>query len=220
MSKEAATIVSMRGVGEKVASGNGASADSRADMRDPGSQVTDMCRVMLEAIGEDPQREGLRKTPERFSRAMAELTSGYEQSVETLVNDAIFEEKCSEMILVRDVEFFSLCEHHLLPFFGSAHVAYIPNGKILGLSKIPRLVNMFARRLQVQERLTEQVANCLDDLLQPLGVACMIEASHMCMRMRGVQSRTGVMVTNAMRGIFMSDARTREEFLNLARNHR
>ncbi len=220
MSKEAATIVSMRGVGEKVVSGSGASADSRADMRDPGSQVTDMCRVMLEAIGEDPQREGLRKTPERFSRAMAELTSGYEQSVETLVNDAIFEEKCSEMILVRDVEFFSLCEHHLLPFFGSAHVAYIPNGKILGLSKIPRLVNMFARRLQVQERLTEQVANCLDDLLQPLGVACMIEASHMCMRMRGVQSRTGVMVTNAMRGIFMSDARTREEFLNLARNHR
>lgn len=218
MSNETAKIVSMRGGIEDAS--KQVSADSLDDGPDSANHLESMCRIMLDSIGEDPQREGLRKTPERFSRAITELTSGYDQSVDTLVNSAIFEENCSEMVLVRDIEFFSLCEHHLLPFFGTVHVAYIPNGRIIGLSKIPRLVNMFARRLQVQERLTEQVANCLDDLLQPLGVACMIEASHMCMRMRGVQSSTGVMVTNSMRGIFMSDARTREEFLNLAARSR
>jgi GTP cyclohydrolase I len=171
--------------------------------------------MMLDDIGEDATRAGLRSTPKRFDKALRELTAGYNQTVEQLVGDAIFEEDFSEMVLVRGIEFYSLCEHHLLPFFGKAHVAYIPNGKIIGLSKIPRIVNMFARRLQVQERLTQQITTALHELLQPMGVACMIEGNHMCMMMRGVQSQSSSMVTNAMQGCFISDFKSREEFLRM-----
>ncbi|MCB0321489.1 MAG: GTP cyclohydrolase I FolE [Bdellovibrionales bacterium] len=172
------------------------------------------CKTLLHEIGEDVAREGLLKTPERFARSFLELTSGYNLSVKDTIGDAIFDESGSEMVIVRDIEFYSLCEHHILPFFGRAHVAYIPNGKIVGLSKIPRIVNIFARRLQVQERLTSQIADALLEFLQPSGVACVIEASHLCMMMRGVQSCSSSMVTNCMRGVFLDDAKTRSEFLH------
>ena len=174
-----------------------------------------LCSEFLKEIGEDVSREGLVKTPERYAKAFAELTSGYKQSTTEIVNGAIFEEDYSEMVIVRDIEFYSLCEHHLLPFFGKAQVAYIPDGKIIGLSKIPRIVKMFAKRLQVQERLTGEIADELVNLLKPLGVACLIEANHLCMMMRGVQSQSGFMVTSAMRGCFMDEAVVREEFLSL-----
>lgn len=181
------------------------------------STLEDICTRLLTEIGEDPNREGLARTPLRFHKAMHELTAGYQQSVEDLVGEAIFTEDCSEMIIVRNIEFYSLCEHHLLPFFGKAHVAYIPDGRIIGLSKIPRIVNMFARRLQVQERLTVQISEALSELLKPQGVGCIIEASHMCMMMRGVQSQSSTMVTNAMRGVFLSDEKTRSEFMQIMR---
>ncbi len=185
------------------------------DKKDGPTKLESVCQVMLEEIGEDPSREGLVRTPARFDKAMHELTRGYHQRVEELVGEAVFEEQCSEMVVVRGIEFYSLCEHHLLPFFGHAHVAYIPNGKIIGLSKIPRIVHMFARRLQVQERMTSQVTEALDELLDPLGVACMIEGNHMCMMMRGVQSQSSSMVTNSMTGAFLRDHKTREEFMRL-----
>ncbi|MCB0330103.1 MAG: GTP cyclohydrolase I FolE, partial [Bdellovibrionales bacterium] len=176
-------------------------------------ELEQACSVLLKEIGEDAKREGLVKTPYRFQKAIQELTEGYHQTVEELVGDALFQEDCSEMVIVRGIEYYSLCEHHLLPFFGKAHVAYIPNGKIIGLSKIPRIVNMFARRLQVQERFTGQITRALDELLKPQGVACVVEGSHMCMMMRGVQSQSSTMVTNSMRGCFLDDQKTRDEFM-------
>ncbi|MGH7591177.1 MAG: GTP cyclohydrolase I FolE [Gemmatimonadales bacterium] len=172
-------------------------------------------RQMLEALGEDPDRQGLLKTPERVEASLRWLTRGYELSVEQVVGDAVFEETHESMILVRDIEIYSLCEHHLLPFFGRAHVAYIPDGRIVGLSKLPRIVEVFARRLQVQERLTDQVADAVMDVLQPQGVGVVVEALHLCMAMRGVEKQNSKTVTSALRGVFRDDHRTREEFLRL-----
>lgn len=173
---------------------------------------------LLKAVGEDPRRDGLKNTPERIARAYAELLSGYRVDPQALVNDALFEVKYDEMVLVRDIEFYSLCEHHMLPFIGRVHVAYIPNGKVLGLSKIPRVVDMYARRLQVQERMTRQIADFLRDLLKPQGVAVVIEALHLCMSMRGVQKHNARMTTSAMHGAFRANLATRQEFLeNIAR---
>ncbi len=175
----------------------------------------DEVRRILEALGEDPDREGLVKTPERVEKSLRWLTRGYGLSVMDAVGDALFEEEHSSMILVRDIELYSLCEHHLLPFFGRAHVAYVPNGRIVGLSKLPRLVEVFARRLQVQERLTDQIADAIMDVLEPHGVGVLIEATHLCMAMRGVEKQNSRTVTSGVRGIFRSDIRTREEFLRL-----
>lgn len=173
---------------------------------------------LLRAIGEDPQREGLRRTPQRIARMYAELTAGYRVDPVALVNDALFEVRYDEMVIVRDIEFYSLCEHHLLPFLGRVHVAYLPNGKVLGLSKIPRIVDMFARRLQVQERLTRQIADFLRDLLHPLGVGVVVEALHLCTMMRGVQKHNARMTTSAMHGAFRANLATRQEFLeNISR---
>ena len=170
----------------------------------------------LELIGEDPDREGLKKTPQRVANSLTWLTRGYDMDVRDVVGDAVFNEAHSSMVMVRDIELYSLCEHHMLPFFGRAHIAYIPDGKIVGLSKLPRIVDMFARRLQVQERLTEQIATAVQDVLAPKGVGVVIEAVHLCMMMRGVQKQNSQTVTSAVRGIFRNDARTREEFLTLA----
>ena len=173
-------------------------------------------REMIRGLGEDVEREGLVKTPERVEAAMKFLTRGYEQTVDDVIGDAVFEESHEDMILVRDIELYSLCEHHLLPFFGRAHVAYIPHGRILGLSKTARLVDMFARRLQVQERLTDQIADALMTALAPRGVGVVIEAQHFCMMMSGVEKQGSRTVTSAVRGTFRSDNRTRDEFLRLA----
>lgn len=181
------------------------------------TSAVDLCLDWIREMGEDPSRPGLLQTPLRFSKAMAELTSGYNQSIEQIVNGAVFEEDYSELVLVRDIEFFSLCEHHLLPFFGKVHVAYIPDGRIIGLSKIPRMVKMFSRRLQIQERLTTQIAEALNDLLAPRGVACAIEGCHLCVMMRGIQSTAATMVTTSMTGCFLEQSSAREEFLNLVR---
>jgi len=174
-----------------------------------------LVREMLEQIGEDPRRDGLRQTPARVEASLKWLTRGYGMSVDDVIGDALFEEKHENMILVRDIEIYSLCEHHMLPFFGKAHVAYLPNGRIVGLSKIPRVVEVFARRLQVQERLTDQVADALCRVLAPLGVGVVIEAYHLCMMMRGVEKQNSKTLTSALRGTFRSDARTRDEFLRL-----
>jgi len=172
-------------------------------------------RTILTALGEDPERPGLLKTPVRVENSLRWLTRGYEMSVADAVGDAVFEENHSSMILVRDIEMYSLCEHHLLPFFGRAHVAYIPDRRILGLSKLPRIVEVFARRLQVQERLSDQIADAIMDILQPHGVGVLIEATHLCMAMRGVEKQNSRTVTSAVRGIFRSDIRSRDEFLRL-----
>jgi len=171
--------------------------------------------TMLRELGEDPEREGLVKTPSRVADALQYLTSGYKQNVHEVLNGAVFEEKYNEMVIVRDIDVFSLCEHHMLPFYGRAHVAYIPNGKIVGLSKLPRVVDMYAKRLQVQERLTQQIAQTLYDVLQPDGVAVVIEARHMCMMMRGVEKQNSLATTSAMLGVFQQDQKTRAEFLDL-----
>lgn len=170
---------------------------------------------VLEAIGEDPNREGLLKTPERVAKAMQFLTHGYDLDPDELMGQAIFHEAYSEMVIVKDIELYSLCEHHMLPFFGKAHVAYIPDGKIVGLSKIPRVVDAYSRRLQVQERLTIEIRDCIQRTLNPKGVAVVIEASHMCMQMRGVQKQNSVTTTSAFTGIFLKNDSTRKEFINL-----
>ncbi|MGK7911046.1 MAG: GTP cyclohydrolase I FolE [Synechococcus sp.] len=172
-------------------------------------------RTLLLGLGEDPDREGLENTPKRVVKALKFLTSGYQQSVDELLNGAIFHENADEMVLVRDIDIFSSCEHHILPILGRAHVAYIPDGKVIGLSKIARICEMYARRLQVQERLTGQIADALQGLLKPQGVAVVVEASHMCMVMRGVQKPGSWTVTSAMRGVFAEDAKTRQEFMGL-----
>jgi len=176
-------------------------------------------RAILGEIGEDPERDGLRNTPKRVDRAFRFLTSGYKMDVDQLVNQALFDVAYDEMVIVRDIELFSLCEHHLLPFFGKCHVGYIPNGRVIGLSKIPRLVDMFARRLQVQERLTTQIAETINDKIHPRGVAVVIEAQHLCMIMRGVEKQNSVAVTSSMHGVFKENQNTRNEFLNLVRHH-
>ena len=175
-------------------------------------------REILSLLGEDPEREGLLKTPERVAKAMSFVTKGYSQDPIEIINSATFTEEYQQMVLVKDIELFSMCEHHMMPFVGKAHVAYIPNGKITGLSKIARVVECFARRLQVQERLTVQIRDCIQEALNPLGVAVVIEASHMCMQMRGVEKLGSSTTTSAFTGVFLKDTRTREEFLTLISN--
>ncbi len=190
---------------------------SNNESKKPANPILEeTCRTLLKEINEDPKREGLIKTPQRYAQALADLTVGYNQDINKIVNGAIFHEDYSEMVIVKDIEFYSLCEHHILPFFGRATVAYIPNGKIIGLSKIPRIVKMFARRLQVQERMTDQITDAISSLLAPQGVACLIRASHMCMMMRGIQQQGSSMVTSSMRGIFLKNRATRNEFMKIA----
>ena len=178
----------------------------------------ELVRELLVNLGEDPDREGLARTPDRVARSLVELTAGYAQTVEQVVGKGVFEEQCSEMVMVKDVEFYSLCEHHLLPFYGRVHVAYIPNGKIIGLSKIPRIVDVFARRLQVQERFTQQIAQAIQDVLEPKGVGVVAHASHLCMMMRGVQKQNSAAMTSCLLGGFRNDPKTRNEFLGLVRS--
>lgn len=175
-------------------------------------------RAIIKAIGEDDAREGLVRTPERAAKAMTFMTQGYGQKIEDIVNGAIFGTTNNEMVIVRDIELYSLCEHHLLPFLGRAHVAYLPNGKVLGLSKIPRIVDMFARRLQIQESLTQQIGNCIQDVTDAMGVAVVIEAKHLCAMMRGVEKQNSSMTTSMMLGRFRNDPRTRQEFLTLIKS--
>lgn len=179
------------------------------------SEFEELVRRILVRVGERPEREGLRRTPLRVAKAMDFLTSGYETTVDDVVRDAVFAEDCDEMVVIKDVEFYSLCEHHVLPFFGRAHIGYLPAGKIIGLSKVARVVDVFARRLQVQERMTGQIADALMDALAPYGVAVIVEASHTCMMMRGVQKQNSSTVTSAMRGTFQDNGRTRSEFMTL-----
>jgi len=179
--------------------------------------VAEHVREIIKLVGEDPEREGLRKTPERYAKALKFLTSGYHQSVDHVLNGATFTVAYDEMVVVKDIEFFSLCEHHLLPFFGKAHVAYLPSDKVIGLSKIARLVNMFARRLQIQERMTSQIADAIKQKIAPQGVGVIIEARHLCMQMRGVEKQHGQAVTSAMLGAFRENKQTRDEFLSLIR---
>ncbi|HEY9166784.1 MAG TPA: GTP cyclohydrolase I FolE [Candidatus Kryptonia bacterium] len=180
-------------------------------------ELEDLVRELLIKLGEDPNREGLTKTPYRVARAYEFLTKGYKQDIETVMNNAIFEEKYSQIVIVKDIDFYSLCEHHMLPFFGKVHVAYIPDGKIVGLSKMPRIVEVFARRLQVQERMTEQIAETLFQYLEPRGVGVVVEGQHLCMMMRGVEKQNCVATTSSMLGEFRDDVKTREEFLTLIR---
>lgn len=177
--------------------------------------MKDEIRKILEELGEDPDREGLKKTPERLEKALKFLTQGYEQNIDEIIGGALFKEDYNELVLVKDIEIYSLCEHHLLPFVGRAHIGYIPDENVIGLSKIARIADMFAKRLQVQERLTTQIVDALAEKLKPKGVAAVIEAEHYCMMMRGVQKQNSKMVTSAMRGVFLKDIRSREEFLKL-----
>ncbi len=179
------------------------------------ADIEELIERLLEAIGEDPKREGLLRTPGRVARSMEFLTHGYQMDINDVLNGAIFNERYNEMVIVKDIEFFSMCEHHMLPFFGRAHVAYIPSGKIVGLSKIPRIVEVFSRRLQVQERMTQQIADTLYKALQPEGVAVVVEGRHMCMMIRGVEKQHSVATTSAMLGVFRDDPKTRSEFLTL-----
>lgn len=185
---------------------------------DVSQKIADAVRDILVEVGENPLREGLVKTPHRVAKSVQYLTKGYHEDPYTVINNAIFEEATDEMITVKDIQFYSLCEHHLLPFFGTAHIAYIPQGKIIGLSKIARLVDIYARRLQVQERLTQDIAQTLNDCLRPQGVAVVVQAQHLCMQMRGVQKRGSVMVTSSMLGAFKDNLATRSEFLTIIKN--
>jgi GTP cyclohydrolase I len=196
-----------------------ASELDRAAVDEPTAEDDEFERLIrrqLELLGEDPDREGLRRTPHRVARALTWLTQGYETDVRDVVGGALFADPHDNMIMVRDIELYSMCEHHLIPFYGRAHVAYIPDGRIVGLSKLPRVVDVFARRLQVQERLTEQIAQALSDILEPKGVGVVVEAYHLCMMMRGVQKQNSKTITSALRGAFRDDAKTRDEFLRLA----
>jgi GTP cyclohydrolase IA len=184
------------------------------------AEYESMVRRQLDLLGEDPEREGLMKTPSRVAKAMAWLTRGYEMNAADVIGDALFEEGADGMVMVRDIELYSMCEHHMLPFFGKAHIAYIPDGRVVGLSKLARVVDVFARRLQVQERMTEQIAQALADVLKPKGVGVVIECAHMCMAMRGVEKQNSKTITSALIGNFRSDAKTREEFLRLAHGPR
>ena len=179
----------------------------------------ELFREMIRRVGEDPGRNGLLRTPERMEKSMAFLTKGYQQTVTEVLHDALFDVDYDEMVIVKDIEFFSLCEHHLLPFFGKAHVAYVPSGKVIGLSKTARVVDVFARRLQVQERLTRQISDAVEEAIQPQGVAVVLEAQHMCMMMRGVEKQHSHTVTSAMLGVFKTQMQTRNEFLSLIRSH-
>ena len=205
--------------------GNGHQVATLEDLEQPVSKGDEQVAIenavytILENIGEDPQRQGLERTPTRVAKAYAELTSGYHVDPEALINDAVFDVAYDEMVLVKDIDFFSLCEHHLLPFYGKAHVAYIPNGKVIGLSKIPRIVEMFARRLQVQERMTQGIADFLNETLQPQGVAVVVEGQHMCAAMRGVKKANARMTTSAMTGSFKHNPQTRGEFLDHIARH-
>ena len=181
------------------------------------TSTQDLYREMLRRMGEDPERDGLLRTPERMEKAMAFLTKGYTMDVNAVLHNALFDVEYDEMVIVKDIEFFSQCEHHLLPFFGKAHIAYVPNGKVIGLSKIPRLVDVFSRRLQVQERLTTQVSEAIQEAINPQGVAVIMEAQHLCMMMRGVEKQHSSTVTSAMLGVFKSQLQTRNEFLSLVR---
>jgi GTP cyclohydrolase I len=181
----------------------------------PAPSFDELVRLMLLELGEDPARDGLLKTPERVEKSLRWLTRGYDLSVADVIGDAVFEEDHHNMVIVKDIEMYSMCEHHMLPFFGKVHIAYVPDGKIVGLSKLPRVVEVFARRLQVQERLTEQIASAIQDVLRPQGVGVVIEAAHLCMMMRGVEKQNSKTVTSAMKGIFRDDLRTRDEFLRL-----
>jgi GTP cyclohydrolase I len=183
------------------------------------ASLADLVRAQLVALGEDPARSGLLKTPERVEASLRFLTRGYHMSVRDQIGDAVFDEDHHNMVIVKDIELYSLCEHHMLPFFGKAHIAYIPNGRIVGLSKLPRVVDVFARRLQVQERLTSQIADAINEVLQPQGVGVVIEAYHLCMMMRGVEKQNSKTLTSAMKGVFLEDLRTREEFLRLCTSH-
>ena len=191
-----------------------------ANVEAPKETIAELMRKVIVLLGEDPNREGLRKTPERFEKALKYLTSGYQQNMESLLNGATFSVHYDEMVVVKDIEFFSLCEHHLLPFFGKAHVAYLPNKRVLGLSKIARLVNMYGRRLQIQERMTSQIAEAIQEKISPEGVGVIIEARHLCMQMRGVEKQHGQAVTSAMLGSFRHNKQTRDEFLSLVRSNK
>ena len=180
--------------------------------------MKEIIRQLLAELGEDPSREGLRDTPKRVEKSLRFLTSGYAADVDEVLNNALFSVDYNEMVIVKDIDFYSLCEHHLLPFFGRCHVAYLPQGRVIGLSKIPRLVDIFARRLQIQERLTSQIAQTIEEKLNPIGVAVVVEATHLCMSMRGVEKQNSFAVTSAMLGVFHSDARTRSEFLELIKH--
>ena len=187
---------------------------------DPTDPIEPIVAQLLKELGEEPGRDGLARTPARVARSLRFLTSGYQQDPVAILNDALFSVSYDEMVIVKDIDFYSLCEHHLLPFFGRAHVAYVPNGKVLGLSKIPRLVGMLARRLQVQERLTTQIAETLEAVLEPRGVAVVIESIHLCMMMRGVEQQSAFAITSSLRGEFQADPKTRSEFMDLIRHQK
>lgn len=203
---------------DRNSSSNGQSIKQQPTPEETDEAMIEAVRTMIVSVGEDPEREGLLKTPKRVAEAMRFLTGGYSQSLEEIVNNAIFDEGHNEMVLVRDINLFSLCEHHMLPFMGKAHVAYIPNQKVVGLSKLARIVEMYSRRLQVQERLNRQIAEAIQQVLEPKGVAVVIEATHMCMVMRGVQKPGSWTVTSAMLGVFDEDQKAREEYLSLIRH--
>jgi len=190
-----------------------------ARMKPDSDEIERAVETILRSLGEDPEREGLKKTPQRVARALKFLTEGYGMDPDEILNSALFSSSNDEMVLVRDIEFYSMCEHHILPIVGRAHVAYIPDGKVVGLSKIPRVVNLFARRLQIQEQMTEQIADAISRAIEPKGVAVVIQARHMCMEMRGVQKINSTTVTSALRGLFKSDMRTRNEFYDLINAH-
>jgi GTP cyclohydrolase I len=189
-------------------------------MNETQDPITGLVAALLKELGEDPGRHGLARTPARVARSLRFLTQGYDQDPLAILNDAVFEESYDEMVLVKDLDFYSLCEHHLLPFFGRVHIAYIPDGRIVGLSKLPRMVELFARRLQVQERLTTEIAAAIDTVLRPRGVAVVIEAIHLCMMMRGVEQQNAFAITSSLRGGFSEDSKTRAEFMELIKHHK